>query len=674
MKNKITKLFLAVFALFFGKMNAQEGGQPMPDYVRKVTNVEFLNEFSKEKEIASKDNYAKALGIAKSRNMEISGVQGGYYFSLVGVDEETGVLRYLKTTNNTPTNSSLQTANAKPLQAAGINGAGMRVGVWDGGVGLTNHLGFNNNRYKIKDNGNSFPDVETRGKNHAAHVAGTIAANSFGNGQAKGFAPEAQVFAYNWISDTPEMAAAAANVSEPIYVSNHSYGLNTYAYIQQDSSNKIFGQYNTASREIDVIANNAPYYTIVFAAGNDRDPSGNYLGTVYNPSKNGKDLLTREGVSKNNVVVAAVKGTEDFSGITGINSVSGTNQFIGSFSNYGPTDDFRVKPDISAKGVNVLSITQETITHTDVYDGTSMAAPAVTGVFTLWQQYHNQTFLRYMRSASVRALMAHTAKEAGPAAGPDFMFGWGLIDADKGKQVMDAAHNNTAIFKEFDLQNGARFDYDFAYNGQQPLVVTIAWNDPAGLATDLNDVNIKKLINDLDLRVVNTDNQTVYFPWSLVHNWNISATNNGIAVRNVDNTRDNIEKVELPSNIAGNYKVEITHKGTLVNGPQNFSLIISGAGGEMPTTENALGITDVEINNLKVYPNPVTDVIKVEGQLSNLKGAKLLLNDITGKVLKKQIVNNENQELIGVSDLQAGTYILTVEKDNIKKSFKIIKK
>src|SRR5690606_30119518 len=192
------------------------------------------------------------------------------------------------------------------------------------------------------------------------------------------------------------------------------------------------------------------------------------------------------GVSKNTVVVAATRGTEDFSEITGLTSVQkigNVGPFITTYRNYGPTDDFGIKPDIAAKGGeynidSVISVGSSSVSAMATMQGTSMAAPAVTGVFALWQGYHKTVFDTYMRSASVRALMAHTAREAGPAAGPDFMFGWGLIDADKGRQIIDQAKANTAIFEEVDLSpQGSSFDYDFTYDGVGPLVVTIAWND-----------------------------------------------------------------------------------------------------------------------------------------------------------------------------------------------------
>jgi len=673
-------------AITFGN-NAQAQDQPMPDYVRKATNIEYLTKFAEEKAAEYEINYKKAVEIARQQNKPISGEKDGKAFALAGYDEETGGLIYKSTYgntisentmffNNVNVGSSLQTANAKPLHADGIAGAGMIVGVWDGGAGLPNHHAFVTGRYQLKNSPNT--NSSALGRSHASHVAGTVAAGEFGDFTAKGFAYNATVHAYNGINayDITPMTTAATAAVNPIYVSNHSYGLD---FGGSSLPVSVFGQYNSSAREYDEVANNAPYYTIVFAAGNDRTDG-------FNPSKiSGKDLLSQGGVSKNTVVVAATRGTENFSGITGPSSVStvgGVGPFISSYSNFGPTDDFRIKPDIAAKGGEasandlVHSVGNSGITATADMQGTSMAAPAVTGVFTLWQGYHNQEFGRYMKSASVRALMAHSAREAGPSPGPDFMFGWGLIDADKGRQIIDQAEAGTALFRELELPQGSSFEYQFPYDGVAPLVVTIAWNDPAGTVTSQTDLNVKKLVNDLDLRLVNTDTNATYYPWSLPQNWSTSPTAAIIASRLVDNARDNIEKIEPQSAVAGNYKIVVNHKGSLQAGKkQDYTLIISGAGGQMPPTDGLASVENIALSNLKVYPNPVNSVLNISGDLNVLNGAEAQIFDISGKKIKDFTLNfDANNTTIDVSSLQTGTYVLSISKNGSKQSYKFIKK
>lgn len=671
MKNKITKLFLAIAFFYSGGQIVSAQSFATPEKVLQATNTEFLIQFAKDQEIEYKNNYKEAVRIANEKKMPLSGSEDGYSFGLVGIDEN-GVLIYNRTTNNSPTLSSLQTANAKPLHAAGIKGAGMKVGVWDGGVGLTGHLGFVGGRYVVRDAGNNSSSVDADGKDHAAHVAGTVAGGFWGTGITMGFATEAQVYAYNWDSDVSEMSTAAAATANKIYVSNHSYGLNTRRYFEGGGTASIFGQYNSSARNYDVLANNAPYYTIVFAAGNDRRQYAQ-----YNPTKNGKDLLSQAGVSKNVVTVAAVRGTDDFAGISGFNSVGGSNPFISAFSNYGPTDDYRIKPDISAKGVDVTSHTAKGISAIESLDGTSMAAPAVTGVFTLWQSYFNSVFTnQWMRSSTVRALMAHTAKETGPAAGPDFMFGWGLIDADKGTRVMDDTALELAKIAEIELKNSTTKEYKFSYTGVEPLIATIAWNDPAANANTNNNLDIPHLVNDLDLQIINEDTNEVFYPWSLVRQANVAHTSTTIAVNNGSNVRDNIEKVEVSSKNAGNYKVVVSHKGVLRNNSQYFSLIISGAGTKMPFLDNSVGVEEQKaLDEVVLYPNPASSVLNIKGDYEILNNSLVEVFDVTGKKVYSNTASFEsNNSVINIETLKSGVYVLRISKEGAVNNYKFVKK
>jgi PKD repeat protein len=84
------------------------------------------------------------------------------------------------------------------------------------------------------------------------------------------------------------------------------------------------------------------------------------------------------------------------------------------------------------------------------------------------------------------------------------------------------------------------------------------------------------MVNDLDLRLINQNNQSVTLPWRL----NPDSVQNR-AYKN-DNSVDNVEKIELPGAVAGQtYTLRVSHKGQLFTNatiPQNqrFSLIVSG--------------------------------------------------------------------------------------------------
>ena len=126
--------------------------------------------------------------------------------------------------------------------------------------------------------------------------------------------------------------------------------------------------------------------------------------------------------SKNSLTVAAVLGVPNY---TGPESVSTT-----SFSNYGPTDDGRIKPDIATKGQAVFSTESTGDSDYASKSGTSMAAPGITVVVLLLQEHNYNINSSYLKSASVKGLLAHTADECDTnffgADGPDYKYGWGL--------------------------------------------------------------------------------------------------------------------------------------------------------------------------------------------------------------------------------------------------------
>src|SRR5690554_6970116 len=116
---------------------------------------------------------------------------------------------------------------------------------------------------------------------------------------------------------------------------------------------------------------------------------------------------------------------------------------------------------------------------------------------------------------------------------------------------------------------------------------------------------------------------------------------------------------------------DLTHKGNLQGGSQDFSLIVSGAGDEMPQ-EVLLSIEEHALNSLNLYPNPVMDVLYVSGDLDVLENSSVVIYDVNGKKIIETVLKQEMG--IDVSVLTEGMYILSISKNGVKQNYKFIKK
>ncbi|MEM6722238.1 MAG: S8 family serine peptidase [Bacteroidota bacterium] len=433
-----------------------------------------------------------------------------------------------------------------------LNGQNMTAGVWDGGGTRTTHQEFDGpggtNRVTIIDgstlNGNSF---------HAQHVTGTIMAAGI-VADAKGMAPHARARTADWNNDKAEVTSEAA---AGLLVSNHSYGFgfrNQFGQVQLPQY--YFGGYIDESRDWDEIMFNAPNYLMVVAAGND----GNDNTANNNPTGGaGFDKLTGHSTSKNNLVVAnAQDANVDASGnLISVNINSGSSE--------GPTDDFRIKPDITGNGTGVYSAFDNSDSAYNSISGTSMASPNVAGSVLLLQQHYNNTTGSFSRAATVKGLVLHTADDVG-ASGPDAVYGWGLMNSKRAAETISAIGNASRI-EELTLTSGQSYSITVDSDGVSPLVASISWTDRAGTAVTTVNSTTPVLVNDLDIRV--TKGGTTYFPYELT-----GATTS--AQR--DNNVDPYERVDV-SGASGSYTITVTNKGSLVGGSQDFSLIVTGLSG-----------------------------------------------------------------------------------------------
>ena len=570
-----------------------------------------LNNFSSRANNAFRLNYQKALTLAKIHHWPITRkTKNGGIALLQGINS-LGYPVYLITNDNIISAATTQTNLVQPGGSTGLNLSGSssflndKLAIWDGGSVYKSHQEFTGKTITLEDNAGIL--------DHATHVAGTMIAKGV-YPPAKGMSfNAATLHSYYFDNDVSKMSTA----SPGLLLSNHSYGdeagwnfddtENHWEWfgLPGDTVDFNFGFYDTRTQQWDQIAYNAPYYLIVESAGNAHAYPGPDVGQDYygfasdtdqtlvdkgprpaNISSNtGYDVISTTGNAKNILTVGAVNPLPY--GPANSQSVS-----IADFSSWGPSDDGRVKPDIVGNGVNVTSAGIQDPQDYITLSGTSMSAPNITGSLYLLQEYYakknNGTF---MRAATLKGLACHTALDAG-TAGPDYIYGWGLLDTKKAAQAI-TDNGAKSMVKEYTLAQGVTQTYNVVASGDGVLSATISWTDPPGQPTAEGTVNSRtpKLVNDLDIRV--SDGTTTFYPWVL------NPGNPSAPATTGDNVVDNVEQVYIAGAVPGKaYTITVNNKGTLQSGSQDYSLIVTGIGGHTYCASAPVSNAGSRVNNL----------------------------------------------------------------------------
>lgn len=486
--------------------------------------------------------------------------------------------------NNLQAARTVSTDDVWPGGGAGYNLTGSatttaQLAVWDGGGVRLTHQELVGRVTQMDSPGGTHP--------HSTHVAGTMVASGF-QAAAKGMSYQANLSAYEWTDDTIEMATAAA---AGLRVSNHSYGYAAgweysapyyywYGDINISQTEDVgFGFYDSDTRDYDVIAYNAPNYLICKSAGNDRNDfgpgagGGHYYwnggwvwGTTTRDADGGTDMydcIGWIGNAKNILLVGAVADITN-----GYTQPSDVVQ--ASFSSWGPTDDGRIKPDIVANGIGLYSCGDASNSTYLTYSGTSMSTPNAAGSINLLQDQYTAIKGGQARSATMKAIVIHTADEAGSNNGPDYQNGWGLLNTHSAADLIAGDAAGVPRIREATLVDGNTDYYHFVTTATEPARVTVVWTDPAGTPPpySLNPTN-KMLVNDIDVRVEYIPLAMTYSPWVLNPASPANAATTG------DNDRDNVEVVDVEFALPGLYVVSVTHKGSLSSGVQAYSIVCS---------------------------------------------------------------------------------------------------
>lgn len=585
--------------------------------IKAATNVTALQKMITDQNTLK--NNIKANRNRFPQEVEVRG-QKAYLATI----DENGIPRYV-TSDNYDAAVSIKVDELWVGGDSGydLDGTGVIVGVWEaGGVALAEHNELEGKVEIIDD----MAEVTF----HATHVTGTIISEG-NNANAIGMAPGATVKSSDSNNDIAELAFYALDGG---LLTNHSYGT-----ILFQNNQHVLGIYTSAAGQWDELLFNSPYLLSCKSAGNTRDDG-------FNTIDNGYDQLLNASCAKNNLVVGAIGD------VNGLSSPTDFNE--STFSSWGPTDDWRIKPDITANGIGLYSCTNQGVNAYDNSSGTSMSVATVTGGVALLQQYYEMLNGVYMKSATAKALLLATADELGPYDGPDFREGWGLMNARK---AADAIYNNgtESLIIETNINEYTTEFIQVQIADGAEVTVMIAWTDPENPNVGQGENLTPSLMNDLDVRLIGPDG--TYMPWMM--DPQIFGTEFGNAAIKGDNFRDNVERINATITQGGVYEVIVSHKDGILNDIQDYSLVITGIQGEPNDVDEVIA------ENVKIYPNPnVTNLLTVDlTSISDKMEYDMKIMDVNGKVILTKKATASNLLSIDISTFANGIYFLSLTSD-----------
>jgi hypothetical protein len=467
----------------------------------------------------------------------------------------------------------------------GVTGAGVRIGVWDEGHARGSHVDLAG-RVAPRDLGGW---VE-----HATHTTATAIGTGVGSLDARGMAPSARAWAFDWLIDAAEMEEAAGGIA----VSSNAYGPTlgwgenpvcpatpTWWGAGDARRDAAFGRYGREAAAIDALAHLTDLLS-VWPSGNERADIGVAAGDAHAHGAACDVLFEDEhlreatlqfgtlggaAVAKNALTVGAAMGVS-------ADALTPARVVPVDVSGFGPTADGRIKPDLVAGGEAVRSASADGDDEYVAMTGTSSATAATAGAIALLTELHRNTHVGAdARGVELKALLIHTALDAA-APGPDYATGYGLVDveaaadlvASEGEAPAEARRMRVAVLRE-----GEPVELETSeVPAGTALRVTLAWNDPpAGPASSV--ANPRALVNDLDLSLRAPDGRT-FRPWSLD-----PAEPTASPTRASPNRADNVEVVDVARGDnaeRGRWLVRVEGGGPLWRGrAQAFAIVSSVA-------------------------------------------------------------------------------------------------
>ena len=599
-------------------------------------------------------------------------------------------------TDRTRIRLGVSTNGTVPGNYLGLTGKDMVVNINDTGVDET-HPDFEGRLFATD------PKLLTDIVGHGTHVAGIIAGNgsqsvgvgvtpngSETNANYRGMAPEVRLFVQATdytpgvsipVTDTYITETAARTNSRAFGRGNATLiSNNSWFYGGATDYDSAAARYDAAAR--DALPDEAGSQPILFVFTASNSGDGTDDGMNGNPN-----TIPSPGSAKNVITVGA---SENFRNVTNIVvitnaeptlSVTNTpflaqtdsldqiapfsgrgNVGIGTEGQFG-----RFKPDIVAPGSYIIStrskdwrlenqvnfdepdtrvietLNEELGTSYRYESGTSMAAPAVSGVLSLMQEFFESSLppnrRRTNSPAMMKALLINGARSLGnrydlQVENTINLQGWGIMNLTNSIPAMLAteAEDQWPIrFFDQEVENAVStgqtksWEVNLSTNAQQlGFRVSLVWTDPPG-----NPNTAIKLVNDLDLVVSNTVSHQVYYGNDIGQSsdFNQAHMTNSPPVSDIIN---NVENVFLRDAFGSNFVVSVVGKRVNVSSVTGFHEATGLDNDVVQDYALVMSIGDLTLTN-ELSVTPFTDNAPVELPLATVMTNGLpLLNQRAG--------------------------------------------
>ncbi|GKT42870.1 serine racemase [Colletotrichum spaethianum] len=370
---------------------------------------------------------------------------------------------------------------------------------------------------------------------HGTHVCASICGSGIykhpelGNISVRGTAPSAKLMVQSiskWDTDWKKwIIKVPVDLFRDLFSKPYGLGVRIHSNSWSKAWDETSGQidYEAQATDIDRFIYENPDFTILVAAGNHADKTkkwGSQIGAA--------------SAAKNAITVGATGSSrandgQRFVGIPGAKPVTKVND-TAIFSSRGPTKPSldkdgkpfsgRIKPDIVAPGVAILSAASRAVSKYDAVrtrfgpsadidwlfmSGTSMPTPLVAGCVALLREALQRHGKQHPSSSLIKSLLVNGAvnysEACGLGLGYDYEQGFGRVDVDssiamiaassfiEGGSLLEATQFDVSALRQIPETEKRWASAEIPVpSGRNRLVVTLAYPDPPGslLQNDLN--------------------------------------------------------------------------------------------------------------------------------------------------------------------------------------------